>query len=333
MAINTYPTSPKPYYTVPNKEEINVQVSEAESGPDELNFIQRFPKHLFQLDYKVEVAANRKLVHDFYRANLRKFFWFLDFDLRSWADEYVGVAGPIEVHGALLKDNTVYTDYTDAANNSTAGDVYLLPASPVVNQDGFLIGSKTQFDKATVTISTAGAGTWTITWKYWNGSAWASLSGVSDGTTGFTHAPGVCDVTFTIPTDWVSSEIDSVEAYWIKADLTAYTSKTVTPLATLIMVNTKTFDLHVKTGSSVAVYADGVLLTAGGTDYTLVSGGGAAGSDRITLAAYSTQGVLFTADFTGQLRIKVRFSEFGWFEDSVAYQVYAFSTSVKEIQW
>jgi len=333
MAINTYPASPKPYYSVPHKHEITGLLSEAESGAEEMNFIQRFGRHSFQNDYKVEVAANRKLVHDFYRANLRKFFWFLDFDSRSWADEYVGVGGPLDVHAALLKDNTVYTDYTEQANNTTVGDVQLLPTSPVVNQDGFMFGSKTQFDKITVTISTAGAGTWTITFKYWNGSAWASLSGVSDGTTHFRAAAGARDVTFTVPTDWVSCEIDGIEAYWIKADLTSYTSKTVIPLATQITVNTKTFDLHVKTGSSVAVYADGVLLTAGGVNYTLVSGGGAADADRISLTAYPAQGALITADFTGQLRIKARFAEFGWSEQSVAHQKYEFSTSIKEIQW
>lgn len=318
---------------MPHKHEITGVVSEAESGAEEMNFIQRFGRHSFQNDYKVESAANRKLIHDFYRANVRKFFWFLDFDSRSWADEYVGVGGPIEVYGALLKDNAVYTDYTDAANNATAGDVSLLPVSPVVNQDAFLVGSKTQFDKATVTISVSGAGTWTITYKYWDGDSWATLAGVTDGTTHFRAAPGACDVTFTVPADWASCEIDGVESYWIKADLTSYTSKTVTPLATLITVNTKTFDLHVKGGSSVAIYADGVAMTGGGTDYTLVSGGGAAGADRITLVAYADQGALITSDFTGQLRIKARFSEFGWSEQSVSHQIYGFATSLKEIQW
>jgi hypothetical protein len=70
--------------------------------------------------------------------------------------------------------------------------------------------------------------------------------------------------------------------------------------------STFTFDLQGKTTSAQAIYLDGVLQSSG---YTIVSGGGAEGSDRVTFDAAPAAGVLITCDFTGYLRARVRYKE------------------------
>jgi hypothetical protein len=62
--------------------------------------------------------------------------------------------------------------------------------------------------------STQGAGTWTITWEFWNGTSWTALSGVTDGTTGFKAAAGSHDVTWTMPSTWVDCEVKSKNVHF-----------------------------------------------------------------------------------------------------------------------
>ncbi len=333
--FETFPSEPKPYYTMPQKEEIRVFHTEMESGKEESNSIQRFSKHLFDLAYKVNTRSERKIMHDFQRRHNRgDRFWFVDPDLRDWTDEYIGQGGPWEVLGALLKDDTTYTDDTDDANDVGTNDVNLLPAAPVVDQDAFIVIGKNQFDKITFTISTQGAGTFTIIWKYWKSDGtWAALAGVTDGTSGFTAATGAREVTFTIPTDWAISEIEEINGYAIKADLTAFTNITIQPKATQITINSKTFDLPTVTTTSadLVVYIDDEEIAGSGVDYTFVSGGGAGGRDRITLMAYPTTGALITCDPPGYLCIKARLGENGWQEAPQALQLYDFALQVKEI--
>jgi len=73
-----------------------------------------------------------------------------------------------------------------------------------------------------------------------------------------------------------------------------------------------TLDLHCKATvvSSLVIYEDGVAQVKD-TDFTFVSGGGAADADRITWIAghYPAAGALITADHRGLLRILAYFSD------------------------
>jgi hypothetical protein len=138
------------------------------------------------------------------------------------------------VDSAQADDGGAYTDETDEANNATANDMNLLPAAPAVN-DGYYFGCNYPFGLLRLNIGTSGvATTMTLTWYYYNGSAWVALSNVTDGTSSFTAAPGNHDVTFTIPVDWTAVAINGVTAYYIYAKLTAYTAGggPVSPLGT-----------------------------------------------------------------------------------------------------
>ena len=121
-----------------------------------------------------------------------------------------------------------YTDETDDINESeTTDDVLLPPQQTTTAGDAIYIGSPDQFNRVTFYITTPGDySDITITWEYWNGSAWTSLS-VTDNTNGFTKS-GVLDVSFTPPTDWATTDVNGVTAYWIRAVASFGTSPAIT---------------------------------------------------------------------------------------------------------
>jgi len=139
--------------------------------------------------------------------------------------------GRIQVEGAVQQDGGVFTEYTTAAQNATANDLPLLPTAAV--DDAFYFGCDNPCRILTVDIDTAGVGTWTILWEYWDGSSFTALSGVDDRTNGFTSL-GRRTVSWDMPTDWATQTVtgSSVNSYWARARASAVTSQTVAPLGT-----------------------------------------------------------------------------------------------------
>jgi len=130
--------------------------------------------------------------------------------------------------GAVADDGGVQTDETTPANNDIADDMTLLPAVPAVN-DAYYFGHPSLWDWLELRIGTAGNGVWSITWEYWNGTDWAGLPDVNDGTSGF-EVSGIRLVTFTRPGDWVSTTVGGIAGlYWIRARVSAYTSIVTQP--------------------------------------------------------------------------------------------------------
>lgn len=334
----TFPASPKPSFSYDKGEEFNTLINPYASGRESRAKLMRFPKHNFSCLYKNITLSDRNLLHTFYR----KVFgsgdeiWYVDFQSREWVDEYVGRGGPLPLIGAVADDGGVLTSEIPSCLDATANGMHLLPAVPVQN-DAYYFGSGSQFDKLILTIGTQGAGTWTITWEYWNGSTWGALAGVTDGSTGFKAATGAHDITFTVPVDWVVNSINNTNAYWVRGRVSAFTSITVRPLGSGCTSNSKIYDIHGVTTSTVSVYIDGVLKTAGGTDYTFVSGGGGGGADRALFVNYPTVGSLITSDHTGFLRIKGRLDKDA-FQESIneslpTDRLFNCNLSIKEIQW
>jgi uncharacterized phage protein gp47/JayE len=134
-----------------------------------------------------------------------------------------------DVFGAVLEDGGLTTDYTTEANDATDDDVELLPASPA-EDDAFYVGAPYGFDSLTCGGSTAGVGTWAIVWEYFNGTEWAPLANVSDGTSGFTAA-GENAVTFDHPRDWATTDVGGIsDMFWVRARVDSFTSITTQPL-------------------------------------------------------------------------------------------------------
>ncbi|GAF79383.1 unnamed protein product, partial [marine sediment metagenome] len=133
------------------------------------------------------------------------------------------------VAGAKADDGSVFTDELAEAHDDTADDMTLLPAAPVVG-DAYYVGATTGLPTgARFDVSTPGAGVWTITWRYYNGSGFADLPNVTDETGDF-RLSGPRDVTWEVPSDAAPTTIDGQVAYWARAELTAFTSLTTQPL-------------------------------------------------------------------------------------------------------
>lgn len=334
----SYPSSPKPSFSYDKGEEFNTLINSYASGRESRAKLMRFPKHNFACVYKNISLSDRNLLHTFFR---RVFgsgddIWYVDVESREWVDEYIGRGGPLPLIGAITDDGGVLTSEIPSCLDATANGMHFLPALPVVN-DAYYFGSGSQLDKLTPIIGTAGAGVWTITWEYWDGDSWAALAGVTDGSTGFKAAPGAHDVTFTVPTDWAMYSVNDTNAYWVRARVSAFTSITVRPLGSGCTSNSKTYDIHGVTTSSVSIKIDNVLKTAGGTDYTFVSGGGGGGADRVLFVAYPAVGSLITSDHTGFLRIKGRLDKDGWQErideSRPTDRMFQCGLSIKEVQF
>lgn len=333
--ILTYPTSPIPGISFTMTQGFKTLVSDFDSGIEVRRTLLRFSKRNFSLSYLNVSLSDRNTLHDFYRNvhGMGDAFWFIDPETepKKWIDEFVGRGVVAPLAGAVADDGGVQTDETDHAADATTNDMILLPAVPAQNDAYYFIGT-TPFDVLRINIGTPGVGTWTIVWEYWKGS-WSALSGVTDGTTGFTATAGSHDVLWTKPTDEVATTIDGIAGYAIRARVSAYTSVTTQPRGTQAWKGTRYFDLHSLTTNPCVIYVSGAAKTGGGTDYTLISGGGEAGADRIRFTAMPTIGSLITSDITGFLRIKGRLGDDNFTEEYVPSGLYNIQIKVAEIQW
>ena len=134
--------------------------------------------------------------------------------------------------GVAHDDDVGDTDETTETNNPTANDMHLLP-SPGAVGDGFYFGLSDPFDWLCLNIGTPGEGTWTITWKYWNGITWTALTLKYDETDHFRAAAGKHWVHLDgRPGDWATTTILTYTLYFIKGEVTSYTSMTTQPLGT-----------------------------------------------------------------------------------------------------
>lgn len=131
----------------------------------------------------------------------------------------VTAVAQVDISAAIAEDGGVFTDETTEANEATANDVTLLPAVPVAGVDRFNFGFATKVPSFDLNVSTAGTGTYTLVWEYWNGKSWATLPGISDGTGDFkitTENP----VSWTVPSDWALSNINGQGPfYFVRAEV------------------------------------------------------------------------------------------------------------------
>jgi hypothetical protein len=138
---------------------------------------------------------------------------------------------------AMRYKGASYTNLTTQANEDTVNDVPLFESSPAVN-DGFYFGTLykgLEYMRLMIYIGTAGVGTWTLTWYYWNGSAWTALPSVNiiykmSGLTDFKTA-GYAVMVIIPPSDMALKNINSLIAYYLEARITSFSSKTTNPLA------------------------------------------------------------------------------------------------------
>ena len=135
-----------------------------------------------------------------------------------------------DLDAAIANDGGVFTNETTPAKNATADDMTLLPVTPVVN-DAYYFGRDHKFDSIRLDISTAGAGTWTILWEYWDGDSWEALTVVKDETNGFTTGGTGLYARWGIPGAWATTTVNAQGPfYYVRARVSAFTSVTTQPL-------------------------------------------------------------------------------------------------------
>lgn len=94
----------------------------------------------------------------------------------------------------LTTGGTVYTNSTAAIAAATATTLFT-----TVNNDGYILTSKRRFNLVQMTVSTASGGG-TYTYKYWNGSAYTTLTTLEVPV--YSAAADIW-VVFQAPSDWV----------------------------------------------------------------------------------------------------------------------------------
>ncbi len=158
----------------------------------------------------------------------------------------------------------VYTDLTTDLADAGASDVDIFPSTEATG-DQFAIGFTSPFSKLAIVTGTVGT-VGTVTYKYWNGTAWTAVSGMTDTTSGLTVSPGT--VVWTMPTDWARKSINgSAELYFIVIECA--TTYTINPLVTSATIeNVGPHDTYI---SELTIVDSGTVAT-GTFSYTLDDG-------------------------------------------------------------
>lgn len=157
---------------------------------------------------------------------------------------WFGETATTAMEGAVADDGGAQTDETVAANSAAANDMTLLPLAPAVN-DAYYFGSNRMFTILTLNIGTAGtpaynpgvAG-WLGAWEYYDGDSWETVSTIVDGTVGFTTAVGNHDVTYDLPDNWNATNVNGINAYWLRYRITEFNTLLAQPLGTQSWTNT-----------------------------------------------------------------------------------------------
>jgi len=170
-----------------------------------------------------------------------------------------------------------------ATSSSGAGytaNYQLFPDTEAVG-DYAIFGGASKFGVMYFDMSATGA-TYSadgITWQYWNGDEWSTLTIVFD-TTNTTPAAGgkrpfMQDgyIVFDAPSDWAKVEIDDQEAYWVRAYVNAAT------LTQIPLTNSKEHQL-VSSTVATEVPADGELVRG---RFTFTTNSGANADSKIIL--------------------------------------------------
>ena len=178
-------------------------------------------------------------------------------------------------------------DTADLGDTSGANDVPLWPGTPAAN-DCVYFGNDAKFCGMNIIFETA-ANTVVMTtvWEYYDGEDWATLTMLTDPTTGLTAgagAPTTHRLLFTPPAAWTPVKVDADAAalYYIRCRVTAYTSKTTFPIAN----HADCFDLtHITSGVKMPVSCH---LDKAGYEFRTTSGTAA---DTLLLLVNATQGM------------------------------------------
>ena len=110
-----------------------------------------------------------------------------------------------------LQSAAAATDYSSAAQDaSIATDVVLSSLDTAANLDFLYVGAKWPFRGVSIDVDSTNSVASVLTVKYWNGTAWGTIS-ATDGTISAATTMAVDgNVTWTVPTDWVHNSLTKI---------------------------------------------------------------------------------------------------------------------------
>jgi hypothetical protein len=110
-----------------------------------------------------------------------------------------------------------WNDKTSAATNLREADVPLFYSQ----NDAIYLGMPdTTFTYIYFDLDTTASSSVEPAWEYWNSSTWASLTLTRNSSYDFTYSGGV---EFTSPSNWSTSSVNGVTAYWVRVRRTTAT--------------------------------------------------------------------------------------------------------------
>jgi hypothetical protein len=88
----------------------------------------------------------------------------------------------------------------------------------MTSSDYVYLGSTQKFRRFYVDVgATNGTGSRTMTVQYWNGSAWAAVASLTDGTSSSTMLDQDGEVIYTLPSTWAPTTVNgSLTLYWVR---------------------------------------------------------------------------------------------------------------------
>jgi hypothetical protein len=148
--------------------------------------------------------------------------------IRAWDTTLIINRQFTAISGGSFVDNS-------AEARLEGGTAFKLFQGPTVNNDEAYFGLQQTFERLIFNFGTAGVedSAITLTWEYWNGSAWTSFS-PTDGTTKFT-AHGTVSWTISALTGWATTSVNGKNVYWVRVRFTAG-SWTTNPLVNHVTI-------------------------------------------------------------------------------------------------
>jgi len=131
------------------------------------------------------------------------------------------------VNKCWFYDGAAYTDNTTEANVPAGVAFTLLHDINDYSYFGHLYGNAAGdlFDSLDFDLSAMANPRKTLTWQYWDGAAWSTLT-VVDGTNDFTQDG---EVTWTVPGDWASCAVNGWTLHYVRVKHSSGTAYTTDP--------------------------------------------------------------------------------------------------------
>ncbi|MCY3959401.1 MAG: hypothetical protein OXG65_14055 [Chloroflexi bacterium] len=198
-------------------------------------------------------------------------FW--TFDGTTWTQHPGQRTNPTAVLRTGDSGQT-YADLTDAVSDADAGTYGHLDSLGAANDGAWLlVGGKAPFAAVSIKMNSAANGNAAeLAAEFWNGSAWTSMDGLSDGTAqdGKTLARDG-DVRFEEPGSWRRATINGVEAFWLRLTVGSALDSS-TRINELAVREVRKADAFRVIGSQLARLSS----EAGGANLSISADGGAA---------------------------------------------------------